>query len=64
MISATIVGNLISVYKNGTLVGQVADNTFTTGQPGIGFSFDTSGSGCSSAGSQFGYSSVTATDAP
>jgi len=64
VISATIVSNLIAVYKNGTLVGQVTDNTFTTGQPGIGFSFDTSAPGCSSVGSQFGFSSVTATDAP
>ncbi len=64
VISATIVGHLIAVYKNGTLVGQVTDNTFTTGQPGIGFAYDTSASGCGSAGSQFGFSSVSATDAP
>jgi hypothetical protein len=62
VISATIVGNLIAVYKNGTLVGQVTDNSFTSGQPGIGFSFDTSS--CSGVGAQFGFSSVTATDAP
>jgi len=62
VISATIVGNLITAYKNGTVVGQVADNTFSTGQPGIGFSFDTSAPGCS--GAEFGYSSVSATDSP
>jgi hypothetical protein len=62
VISATIVGNLITAYKNGTVVGQVTDNSFTSGQPGIGFSFDTSS--CSGVGAQFGFSSVTATDAP
>jgi hypothetical protein len=37
VLRATIVGNVITVYKNGTQVAQVADSTWTNGQPGIGF---------------------------
>ena len=32
-----IVGNVISAYKNGILVGQATDNVFTSGNPGMGF---------------------------
>src|ERR1051325_565920 len=37
VIKATIVGNLITVYLNGVQVDQVSDNTFTSGNPGMGF---------------------------
>ena len=36
-IKASIVGNVISTYINGVLVGQAVDSTFKTGQPGISF---------------------------
>ena len=34
---ATIVGNTISAYVNGTLIAQATDSVYTSGQPGIGF---------------------------
>jgi hypothetical protein len=37
VIKATIAGNVISLYINGTLMGRATDSAFTTGQPGIGF---------------------------
>jgi hypothetical protein len=34
---ATIVGDLITTYVNGTKIAQVRDSTFASGNPGIGF---------------------------
>jgi hypothetical protein len=57
VLKATISGNTISVYRNGTLMLTATDGTYTTGNPGIGFNF-----GCGSTYNQFGISSFTATD--
>jgi hypothetical protein len=37
VIKATIVGNTITTYVNGTLVAKAIDSTFSNGQPGVGF---------------------------
>jgi len=37
VVKATIVGNEIKTYKNGTLMGQAKDNTYIHGNPGFGF---------------------------
>ena len=37
VIKATIAGNVISLYINGTLMARATDSAFTIGQPGIGF---------------------------
>jgi hypothetical protein len=37
VIKASISGNVINLYINGTLVMRAADSAFTAGQPGIGF---------------------------
>jgi len=37
VIKATISGNVISLYINGTLMSRGTDSVYTTGQPGIGF---------------------------
>jgi len=37
LIKATIVGTLISAYRNDTLILQASDGTYSTGSPGIGF---------------------------
>jgi hypothetical protein len=37
VLKATIVGNVITAYINGNKVLQGTDNTFTSGNPGIGF---------------------------
>ena len=37
VIKATAIGNVISLYINGVLMGQATDSTFATGQPGISF---------------------------
>jgi hypothetical protein len=37
VIRATIVGDVISLYKNGAFVDRVKDGTYASGAPGIGF---------------------------
>jgi hypothetical protein len=37
VVKASIVGNVISAYINGVLIGQAIDSTFTSGRPGISF---------------------------
>jgi hypothetical protein len=59
---ATIVGNVISAYKNGVLQGQATDSTFTSGSPGIGFNLENAPSGCSGTNPTYGFSSFTALD--
>jgi hypothetical protein len=54
---ATITGDTIAVYVNGTLVASAADDTFANGSPGIGFNF-----GCGSTYANHGWSSFSATD--
>lgn len=39
VVEATIVGNVITSYKNGVQILQVTDDAFTAGGPGIGFNF-------------------------
>ena len=53
IVKATIVGNVINVYKNGVLINTATDNTYTTGNPGIGFYGQQS--------TDFGFTSFTAT---
>jgi hypothetical protein len=54
VVKATIVGNVITAYKNGVQMAQATDNTFTTGNPGMGFNEQQNG--------DQGYSSFSATD--
>jgi hypothetical protein len=37
VVKATILGDVITAYKNGVQMGQARDATFRTGQPGFGF---------------------------
>jgi hypothetical protein len=55
IVKATIVGNLITVYKNGVVLGTATDSTYATGSPGIGFDY-----GCGSTYGDFGFTSFTA----
>jgi hypothetical protein len=37
VLKATAVGNVLSIFLNGTLLGSVSDATFPNGKPGVGF---------------------------
>jgi AraC-like DNA-binding protein len=59
VIKATIVGNLIRVYKNDIQIDQVADNKFTSGNPGIGAYVEKT----TGVNDDYGFTSFTASDA-
>jgi len=56
VVKATIVGNVITAYINGVLKAQATDNTYSTGNPGIGFNY-----GCNGTYNDFGFTSYTVT---
>jgi hypothetical protein len=61
VISAQIVGNVITIFINGVQKGQVTDNTYASGSPGMGM-YIQSPSTCGSGNNNFGFSSYSATD--
>ena len=62
VVSAKVVGNVITVYRNGTQVAQATDNTYTSGAPGMGFNLEGGNAGCAGTNGDYGYTSFTATD--
>jgi hypothetical protein len=58
VVKATMVGNLITVYKNGVVMAQAKDGTFATGRPGMGFFL----SGGTGTNRDYGFTSFSATD--
>ena len=60
VVKATVVGNVITVYKNGTKLTQVTDNTYSSGSPGMGFNLENAPAGCSGTNNKYGFSSFTA----
>lgn len=57
VIKGIILGNVISAYKNGVLMGQATDDTYTSGNPGMGFNEQ-------SYNGDYGFSSYIASDDP
>ena len=64
VISASVVGNVITAYKNGAQMARVTDNTYTAGNPGMGFNLESAPAGCSGTNGDYGFTSYSATDAP
>jgi hypothetical protein len=58
VMKATIIGNVITTYLNGVQVNQGIDNTYTTGNPGIGFW----NHGAPGHNSDFGFTSFSASN--
>lgn len=56
VVSASIVGNTITMYTNGVQVEQVTDTFFTTGNPGFGFNAGSAGT------DEYGIQSFTAVE--
>jgi hypothetical protein len=60
VIKATMVGNVITVFKNDVQMLQATDDTYKSGSPGIGFYIqDTTG-----VNSDYGFTNFAATDGP
>ena len=58
VVKASMIGSVLSVYINGVQMIQVSDDTFGSGNPGIGFYL----AGATGVISDFGFSSFMATD--
>jgi hypothetical protein len=69
VVSAKIVGNLITASINGVQKAQaditsVGGTVYTTGSPGMGFNLENAPAGCSGTNGDYGFTSYSATDAP
>ena len=58
VVLARMVGNVITVYINGTQIARVTDSTFATGSPGMGFYLD----GGTTQNADFGFTSFTGSE--
>ena len=58
VVKATMIGNVITVYINGVQMLQTTDDTFKSGNPGMGFFIDRA----TGVNSDFGFTSFMATD--
>ena len=59
VLKATIVGKVITGYINGVQVVQATDDTYTTGNPGVGFNF-----GVGNTNADFGFTDFSASSVP
>jgi hypothetical protein len=69
VVSAKIVGNLITAYINGVQkmqadITSIGGTVYATGNPGMGFNLDNAPAGCSGTNGDYGFTNYTATDAP
>jgi hypothetical protein len=62
VISATIVGDTITAYRNGDALARVTDHTFASGSPGMGFNLENGPAECRGTNDRYGYRSFEATD--
>jgi len=60
VIKATIIGNVITAYLNGVEVARVTDDTYATGNPGMGFFLQ----GAAGTNGDYGFTTFTATGSP
>ncbi len=58
VVKATMIGNVLTVYINGVQMVQTTDDTFKSGNPGMGFFID----GTTGENANYGFSSFMATD--
>ena len=61
VVKATIVGNVITAYLNGTAVGTAIDATYATGNPGMGMNLETGDASCIGTNGDYGFKHFTAT---
>jgi hypothetical protein len=62
VVSVKMVGNVITAYKNGVVMGQATDNTYGSGSPGMGFNLENGPAGCSGTNNRYGYTQFSASD--
>jgi hypothetical protein len=67
IVSASIVGNVITAYVNGVQKGQaditsIGGTVYASGAPGMGFNLENAPSGCAGTNGDYGFTSFTASD--
>ena len=62
VISATIIGDTITAYRNGDALARATDHTFASGSPGMGFNLENGRAECRGTNDRYGYSRFEATD--
>jgi hypothetical protein len=62
VISAKVVGSVITAYKNGVQMAQATDATWATGSPGVGLNLENRLPQCVSTNVEYGFTHFTATD--
>jgi hypothetical protein len=60
-VKATIVGDTITAYLNGVVMGTATDDTFKAGSPGMGFNLETGTASCVGTNGDYGFTGFTAT---
>jgi hypothetical protein len=62
VVSASIVGHVITAYKNGAQMAQATDSTFSAGSPGMGFNLENAPTGCAGTNGDYGFTTYSASD--
>lgn len=55
IVKATISGNLITAYINGVEMGSATDDTYASGNPGMGFNLETGDASCIGTNGDYGF---------
>jgi len=62
VVTATIVGNVITTFRNGVQIARATDSVFASGSPGMGFNLENRPPGCAGTNDDYGFTSFMATD--
>jgi hypothetical protein len=60
VVSAAIVGHVITAYKNGVEMARATDGRFSVGNPGMGFNLENGPPGCAGTNGHYGFSAYAA----
>lgn len=59
-VRATIIGDVITAWRNGERLAEATDTTFSEGAPGIGFNLENQYAGCSGTNPAYGFTAFSA----
>lgn len=62
VVSATIVGDVITAYRNGVEMARATDGTYTAGSPGMGFNLENGPAGCAGTNGDYGFTAWAASE--
>jgi len=62
VVSASVIGNVITAYKNGVEMGRAVDTTYAAGSPGMGFNLENAPDGCRGTNGNYGFTDFAAAE--